>query len=362
MTAWVVVCISVGMSAPPGQAEVLDISAVVDATAVQFTHDQVTLVDRETLEVSAGQTGSAIASIEDLGVLGGMPLATATSAVFFQDPFTPGPPGKFLGEFGGELLAVMLDTHTHQEVTGDVFESRRIRVTAPEAGAPLGSQVGVTGEMYLHGAALLWWEGPEQESDGLEEVEALIGFEIELEQEGQEPLFVLSGAIEVQGLAGSQVRVTTTGAFEESDTVVVDLSGDFPELGTVHLVMFPQVLLPYAYSVTVGEDYDLTGRLRLKGTTIPDYVGVAIAAGGTPEYLADTLDLLYESDLGTRLQQRVAEELGRFPEPEEPVLDFEQLAGACAPVGAEAVGLLGLLGWVSLTAGGRSMVRRRLML
>jgi hypothetical protein len=43
------------------------------------------------------------------------------------------------------------------------------------------------------------------------------------------------------------------------------------------------------------------------------------------------------------------------------VLDFEQLAGACAPLGAEAVGLLGLLGWTGFTAAGRRTVRRGLI-
>ena len=339
---------------PSAQAEMVDITAVVDATAVQFIEDEATLVDRETLEVSAGQTGAAIASIEDLGPLGSIPLASATSRVFFRDPFTPGPPGEFLSEFGGELLAVMLDTHTRQEVTGDVFESRSIRVTPLEAEASPDGQVGVTGEMYLHGAVLIWSDRPD---DDLETLEALVGFEIE--REGEEPRFVLSGAIEVQGVAGSQIVVTTHGVLDETDIVEVDISADFPELGTVHLVMFPQLLLPYVYGVQVDEVYELTGRLRLKGTTVPDFVGVAVTAGGPFEDLAETLDRLYAGDVGTRLQERVEVELGRFPEPVRPVIAFEQLSEACAPLGVEAAGLVSLLGLASFGSGGRRLVRRR---
>jgi hypothetical protein len=86
---------------------------------------------------------------------------------------------------------------------------------------------------------------------------------------------------------------------------------------------------------------------------------VAITAGGPFKEIAGTLDTLYGGDVGTRLQARVAAEMGQFPAPDVPVLDLAALSQACGPTGIEAVGLAGVLGLMSVTAGGRRMVRRR---
>jgi hypothetical protein len=334
----------------------VDIAAVADATAVQFNDDVATLVDRQTIDVLAGETGIAVASVEDVGESVNLPLAAARSAVFFSDPFDPGPPGELLGEFGGELLAVTLGRIVHQQVTGDVFETRTVQVTPLEAGVEEGSPAAVSGEMYLNGAALVWWE---DYYDRVAEMEVLVGFEIEMERASGERQFVDSGVIAIRGTEDKQVGVEAQEAISPDDVQVMDLSADFPEMGTVYLVLFPQMLMPYAYQATVGEPYTLTARLRLKGTTVPLGTGVAITAGGPFKEIAGTLDTLYGGDVGARLQARVAAEMGQFPAPDVPVLDLAALSQACGPTGIEAVGLAGVLGLMSVTAGGRRMVRRR---
>lgn len=354
------VCAWVVVGTQPVQAELVDIAAVVDATAVQFNDGVATLVDRETVDALAGETRTAVATTGDGGgALGTASLASATSAVFFRDPFNPGPPGDLLGEFGGELLAVTLDPTINQQITGDVFETRTVQVTALEAGVPVGSAAAISGEMYLNGAALVWWDRRDNTVDGIPNMEALIGFEIELERASGESLFVASGAIEIRGTADQQLSVEAQEAISPDDLVVVDLSADFPEMGTVYLVLFPQMLMPYVYQATVGEPYTLVARLRLKGTTAPLKTGVAITTGGPFETIAGTLDRFYGFNLGTRLQSRVAAELGLFPLPAIPVLDLEEVSRACGATGAEAVALAGLVGLMSFTAGGRRMIRRR---
>jgi hypothetical protein len=348
----------------PVGAEVLDVAAAVDATAVQFTNGDPVLVDRETLAVEAGQTGTATAAVDDLGDLGRTPIASASSAVFFKDPFTPGPVGYPIGEFGGELMAVTLDPHINQQVTGDTFETRTIRVTASEAGLPLESGVVVTGEMYLNGAILVW---SNRADENLDTLEARVGFEIELDRAGLDPRFVLSSVVEVSGLPGNHISTSTGGVITDPELVVMDLSSDFPELGAVHLVMFPQLLLPYSYEVRVGEEYTLVARLRLIASTVPGSVGVAVTAGGPFDRIADELNLMYGGDMGTRLQDRVAAEMALFPVPDEPRIPFqafeqtfEQTTGqTCAPMGVEAIGLLSLMSLMTFTVRGRRVVRGR---
>lgn len=335
--------LAASLAAHPARAELRNISAVVDVSATIFDSTTVLDSDQKTTTLGTGQAGGAVA--DAIRFLGTSLLADAHAAMFFADPFPPPLPDP-IGEFGGELFAFTVDDTINQQVTGDVFETRTIAVTAAEVGAPDGSGVIVTGEMFFHGAIVVL---SNRLGGNLTGLEALTGFEIELQRPASSPVLVQSAVLEVRGTIGNQLTVVGKGALSAFTFPVIDLSAEFPQLGKVFAILYPQIPIPFLYQVNVGEEYVLVARLRLKATTVPDYVGVGITAGGPFTHFGDGLDGFLQDGTGPALQTRLAQEFAAITPTPPQTLPLELGQDSCAPMGAEVLAMGGFVGLLSLT-------------
>ena len=340
MAAVVLCCCGVG----PVRAELLDVSATLDCSVIQYIGQTVEQVAHEQMDVSAGEAGSVVAAVDRLLGDPELTFANGRSEVYFADPFNPVVQDPIVS-FGGELLTYSTDLDVYQVLLGDAFESRTIMVTEAEAEVPDGTMTVVTGELFLHGVMVAW----APEGTDLTGMEALLGFEIELVRENGGSSFVLSGALQLLGGADNQVVADNAGALADFDPATVVWSGDYEELGLVHVEFFPQVLLPYVYEVTVGETYELTARLRLKVQGLPSGVGVGLSAGESFVHLAEVVNEMTDTAVGDGLQQRIANELGSFSVVQPPGSILELADETCGATGAEGAALLGIVSVAGLT-------------
>ncbi len=340
--------------AAAARAELLDLSAQLQVNILQYVDDELSTTTNDTKNVPSGQKDTAEAVLDNSAIVDGDPTAYGTAESFFTDPINPTQLFLIAG-FGGELATWSIDPETYQELFGDAFESRSVVVTTAETGVAEGEQALVTGEFFLNGVLALW----SLDSDDFSETEILLGFEIELEREDGPTSTVLVGTIEVGGGENGAINITTQGSLATLQMPTLELAGEFPQFERFFVAFFPQILLPYAYEVNVGEEYQLTARLRLKALGNDEGVGVAIAAGESFIRLAETLETVDPDLPGDSIQQRIADEFNSFDPVVEPQSIFDLFSMFdCGMFGFESFGLMGLVGLGGFRTA-RTRVRRR---
>ncbi len=99
---------------------------------------------------------------------------------------------------------------------------------------------------------------------------------------------VWDGTVDFAGRSDKTFSATTTGDFLDSDFVLAQ--NDLPDLARIGLVVFDKDI-PYSYSGTVGDSFDLTAVMDLE-YTVPGGLGAGCAFGTVPsEMITLTQDL-----------------------------------------------------------------------
>ncbi len=273
-------------------------------------------------------------------------LAAAAVAAQFADPTLLDQPNP--EEFALNFAASSISEATSHEINALLRESRSITFTSEELGVANGVERTFIGTWFVD--AVFAIVGEEGAGD-------LTGADIDLEIDviqttatGSQTVF--SGALALRGGIGGVVTVNAIGDIPPNQVLALNLPTLLDEFGAVSFVSIPNQQFDYTYDAVVGEPFELTTELRVRGATRPDGAAVAGIIGTPIEQIADIVAITQSLTAGEKLEAAMVQER---EDPQGSPLAAQQnaqvpLIGPCGGLGfVSVVGLCGLL----LASGGR---------
>ncbi len=216
-------------------------------------------------------------------------------------------------DVGIDLGAFADDSSTSWQVNGQVAETRTIVISAREAGGNLrvGSRETFRSRVLLSGIMLISSKSEMTDLSG-----ALVNLRVVVlqrfpDEEGHEPVSVLSGSVSLAGGTNGTVHVDQAGGcFEGLSLPIIEFPSVLPELPVVRALVFTGLQLPYEYSAVVGRSFVLELQVTVDLETIPGGMGAGAAFGLPPEGLASVFAKTKGMEtVGQRLAAMIAEKV-----------------------------------------------------
>lgn len=304
--------ITVVLAAAPAVQAVVE---TIDATVTSFVKETIvtetgTVVNSdyafEDLDESTGETTPQLPLIAEAQIVPGdreagmVGLAAGVAAkTVFNDPrlSTTSDPD----EFGIAVGALSLENDVVHYGRSHSTETREITFLRREIQAGNGTALEARSWFFLDGILVLWAEqGSEALADTRAEVAVTVRQTRPSDPRETEPTTVLEAGAALTGLPGGGADFSTSGVLSDRQLDWWDLSDLVPELGLVHLVLIPNIAIPYEYPAVVGETFILYADIE---ATIHDqaHTGAAVLLGFPLEELIELINGLSEEDLGDRL-------------------------------------------------------------
>lgn len=336
-----VACAVVVGASHPSHAVVETIDAAVAAEVEERVDGAVINTERafQSLDETTGNL-PLVAHAELFRVEDGEEASAASARMTFRDPrlsVLPNPE-----EFGVDLVAFSRLAGIAYRGLGQATEEREITFTAAEIGAPGGTALQARSLFFVDGIVLLWGELGVTNLDGT-------GAEVELTVDQVRPdtadaARVLRAQLRLSGTSDGGAVLSMDGDLAPENVVLVDLSGQLPDFGAVHLLIVPATSIPYVYPAQVDVPFVLTARVN--GTVVNEPGTGASVVLGLP--LASLLAVIAEvtgAAVADTLEGMLEQVLDSGPSPTSPLV-----AAADAPT--EVTILAGQGPLVSLFSGG----------
>lgn len=335
LSASVLMFLSAGAAA---RGEIAEFSAVLEAR-----------VQRITGQFPDGQAVTEVRVPDDVGTLPLEAIAFLTTpgmeegmggegwaAVSFDDPLRTLPQ-----ELKMELVSYSQDPATSFISEGRVLERRKVVFTPQDTGRVLGERLTANSQLFLRGLIVFWAPGAD---DDLTDLSAVVTAVVRQIPPGGEPSVVLDAAAIVDGGPGGQITVDADGAILPEALLPIDLTGALPDVGVLHVVGIPHMVLPYTYPVVVGQEFELQVEVTAEVAGLTDARGAALVLGRPFQNFAAIVDEILRTDLGTRMQNLSNDRAAALAQvPPLPAVALALLP-ACASMGVEIFGLALLTG------------------
>jgi hypothetical protein len=229
--------------------------------------------------------------------------AAAAAAAQFADPRDSAQPNP--EEFAVNMTANSFSPTVSYDCQATLTEERGVRILSAEVNRANGQPVGLTGRLFLDGALAIY---SREEARDLSGANVRVTVTIDQIREGQQPLRVFSGSIELTGQPGGDVDASADGAFPVATLILTDLSPVVDEFGTLRVLVIPNITIDYDYDAIVGEEFTLRAVVTTTMVHPPGGVGVAAVLGTPTETLTEVIGLTQGQQAAARFVQGVQSE------------------------------------------------------
>ncbi len=255
-------------------------------------------------------------------------------------------------ELGIDLAAFSRVEGVAYDGTCQAIETRDVTLTEDDTNATNGTAVIGSSTFFLDGVLFVWAESGGTDLSG---TTSEIAVQVSRLPTGQDPQVVLSTTISLEGQSDGSVVLSATGDVQPQNVVLVDLSNTIPGLGAIHMLLIPNLLIPYAYDATVGEPFQLVAQVDAAIANEPGS-GASAVLGLPLDELARLIDEVVPEDVEEMVGEALNEAIENAPEPEV-ILDGDTTLTpiCCGLFGFEAAMMLTLCGVTFLV---RSRSRR----
>lgn len=197
----------------------------------------------------------------------------AQAVTTFNDPRLSVLPDP--NEFGVNLAAYSLIDGPAYRGLSEATEHRDINFLAEEISAADGTELEAQSQFFVDGLIVLWGE---LDTTDLSGVSARVELTVEQTLPDAPAEKVLLATLHLQGQPGGNVLINAEGDLAVENVTVLDLTNTVPELGPVHLVVIPNIAIPYTYPAQVGQQFRLTATVRSNIETQPG-TGASVLLG-----------------------------------------------------------------------------------
>jgi hypothetical protein len=280
--------------------------------------------------------------------------AGVSAGVTFSDPRLSVLPDP--NEFAIDLAAFSVSPTVSYSSRGFANEIREITFLSSEIGAADGTELEAQSFFFIDGIILLW--GEEGTSD-LSGTTAQLNLSVQKSQAESADATVLQAGLTLTGQADGTMTLTASGGLIADNVTVLNLTNLVPDLGSVHLVVIPNIAIPYTYATSVGQSFRLNAEVSAQIQDQPG-TGASIQLGVPLLELASLVNAVSGGSAGTQLQQILEASLASNPAPLKPLFTADTsstvrivdrvgclpgLGGSCCgAIGAESALLMTLLG------------------
>lgn len=295
----------------------------------------------------------AEAHLQQSNVSGEVTGAAATTTV--SDPRISQLPNP--EEFGMALGGISRMEQVTYGARCTAYEIREVEFTASDIGTEQGAALEARSYFYLDGILVIW---SQSDSQDLGQTSAGVSLEVQQTRLGDgEPQTLLKAGLSLDGREDGTAELNTDGAIADDNVILQDVSDWFPELGRAHLVILPDMAIPYTYESAVGEVFTL--KARLEGSIVNQkHAGAAVLLGVPLPKLAGVLTDTVGQDVGQGLGSYLVDLLSKRPVAEKSlsiddrdtkVTVKEQsrllpwaMSPWCGPLGVESIACIMVMG------------------
>lgn len=285
--------------------------------------------------------------------------AGARSVTTFSDPRLSTLPDP--NEFAVDLAAVSDQAGVSYTGNSTATETRSITFLSNEIQADDGTDLLAESQFFVDGIILLWGQAGQT---GVQGTTASINFKVD--QSGgslASPATALNAALSLTGQADGSAVLAATGGLEAGNVIQLNLTGQVQNLGPLHVIIIPDMAIPYQYNAKVGEAFTLKAVVKSDVAAAPQ-TGAAVVLGVPLLELASLINQVTGADTGTLLQTLVNARVASSGSPDKPlVLKAEGTTVTVLQGGVTPPPFCGIFGMESVLAaaglGVVSLARRR---
>jgi hypothetical protein len=239
-----------------------------------------------------------------------------------------------------EAVSYSSDPNTSFNSAAAIVETRSIVINADETDAAPGQNVTFNSQVFFRGTVCVWSQTP---TDDLTDLSALVTMRVIQRTGGGSDITVLEAAMIVAGGPGGSITVDSNGLIVPESLLIEDASDEEPAVGRAWVVVAPNLLLPYAYNVVIGEAFELELQVEVDVKGLTDARGAAVVLGGPFMEFGPVVDTVAGSSLGTSLQD-TANATSESLTPDSFLPSLLALFPNCAAMGVETFGLTFIAG------------------
>ncbi len=249
--------------AGPSRAAVTSFDATIESEVVEFNGDQQVSSDFAREDLDQTTPNLPLVAVAELSRTGEdeLPVAAGGVTTTFSDPRRRNTPDP--DELGLDLAVFSRSPVISYSGHSSITETRQVVFTAEEMAEPAGTPLTIRSRFFLDGLLMLWGEEGQTDLSGTRtEIHLNVvqsGGELPADEE------LLTVSLLLEGHADGTLTVTPGGALEIGNVVVLDMSGTVGGFGSLHVVVLPNLSIPYTYEALVDEPFQLEA--HIEGTT-----------------------------------------------------------------------------------------------
>jgi len=272
--AWAVVGIWL-MFGSPGWAVVDTLDATVTAQVEEYLGSQI--INSDFAFENLDETTGNLPLMVEAGFLDSddtEEVAGAMATTTFNDPRLSEKPDP--DEFGIDVAAFSQSLLLSYSGWSNSTETRSIVFESGEIGEPNGTDLQVRSYFYVDGVLVIFSDDWVTDLSG---TTSEVSLNVKQQRAGQEDFTtVLEASLTLTGQEDGSITVTTDGELEPANIVQIDLSELVTDLGMLHLVIIPDIAIPYLYPAEVGETFTLVAEIEGKVRNQPG-TGASVQLG-----------------------------------------------------------------------------------
>lgn len=220
-------------------------------------------------------------------------------------------------EFGLVAAGLSLTAGVSYSGQGESYEARRVTFLASEIGEPAGTALEAHSHFFLDGIIVVW-----SRTSSVDLSQTVADLSVTVDQvRGPDgpPTRVLSASLALAGQSDGTLVLTTEGSLSPLNVLQLDVTSSVVDVGVARVLVLPEIAIPYSYSASVDEQFDLTARVHgsfanQSGTGVAILIGVP--ASDIPLLLNEIMGQGAEGLFGNAVVAQVAAQ----PPPEKPLL------------------------------------------
>ena len=276
----------------------------------------------------------------------GEEVSAARGTTSFQDPRLSGQADP--DEFGVDLSAFSRLSGIAYQGRSRAVETREVTFTEDEIGAPAGTALEAASRFFVDGIVVLWGE---EGTNDLTGTRGKVTLQVQqLGPGGIDPTTVLTAELTLEGGPEGTVVLSAEGALTADNVTLIDLTDRVPALGAMHLLVIPDLAIPYVYPATVAEPFELTATVSTSIENQPG-TGVSVLLGAPLVELVRLIADVTDASVGELLSQVMSQALAASPPPAKPLVadgattevKVVEPTGLTSPL-PDPLGLCGMLG------------------